>query len=356
MARDAQHRAAEAERRAGAAEQRLATAEAALAQRQGLLQRAGALHAAGFDEQALARLAEALAGAAQAEGRPAAEIVAAFLQAAADWRRLAELRAQVAAAEQQAGQAERQAQVRVAAAKLTERAVHAAAYLVRRKVTTAAVESWQAVAAKLGLADEALASSLAHALEEHGSLEGAREAWSAAIAKLRTDHAKLTGEVGALRREQEGLAAAIAAVREAGIAKVREVADTAAAEVRRAAAEFERLATDAVELREEVTFAQALRAGDHALWQRVEPGVWQRILARLEQWSETNLANPEVAIPDEVRRQAKGSPDYPALYGPFRVPLRGLVAWLQAGLAAAGAEPVRALLAAAADGNGTAGR
>jgi len=83
---------------------------------------------------------------------------------AGGWR-LAELGAQVATAEQQAGQAERQAQARVAAAKLTESAVHAAAYLVCRKVSTAAVEGWQAIADKLGIADEALARGLARALE-----------------------------------------------------------------------------------------------------------------------------------------------------------------------------------------------
>jgi chromosome segregation ATPase len=353
MARDAQHRAAEAERRAGAAEQRLATAEAALAQRQGLLQRAEVLRAAGFEEDALARLAEALAGAAQAEGRPTAEVVGAFLEAAADWRILAELRSQVAAARQQAEEAEAQAKARMAEVRVTEQAVRAARWLLGRKVSAAVVEAWQAVAAKVGLTEADLATGLARALEEHGSLEAARRAWTESVAKLRAEHRRLTAEVAALGAEREGLAAGIAAVQDAGIAKVREVADTASAEVRRAAAEFQRLAAEAAELREEVTFAQALRAGDPALWQRVQPGVWQGILARLEQWSETNLANPEVAIPDEVRRQAKGSPDYPALYGPFRVPLRGLVAWLQACLAAADADPERAVLAAGVrDGRG----
>ncbi len=49
-----------------------------------------------------------------------------------------------------------------------------------------------------------------------------------------------------------------------------------------------------------------------------------------------------------------GLHEYPAAYGPARVPLRGLVAWLRAGVAMVGAEPARTLLAATADRNGVA--
>ena len=185
-------------------------------------------------------------------------------------------------------------------------------------------------------------------------MEAARGQWTAAVAQLRAAHAQLTEEVAALRRERDGLTAAIVAVRDAGIARVRATAEAAAAEVRRAAAEFERLGREAAELRTDVDFAHALRVGEPALWQRIEPRAWEGILLRLEQWSEANLANPEVPLPGELRQQVRGSNDYPALHGPLRVPLRGLAAWLRAGLAAAGQEPLRALLAAGAhrDGQG----
>ena len=343
QATDADQRAAQAERRASAAEKRLASAEAALADRQGLIARADALRTAGFDEDALVRLGDALAGAAKAAGKPAAEVVPAFLDAAVGWRHLAELRAQVAAAEQQA-------QARMADAKLTERAVKAARWLLRQKVTIPTVEAWQAAAARARITGEELATGLARALEEHGSLEAARQAWSATVAKLRADHAKLTGKVTALRRERDGLTAAIASVRDAGIAKVRETAGAATAEVRRAAAEYGRLSTDAAELRQDVDFAKALRAGSPSLWQRVEPQAWEGILFRLEQWSAANLANPEVPIPDAVRKQVKGSVEYPALHGPARLPLRGLTAWLAAGLrTVVPARPLATLLAESAD-------
>jgi predicted nucleic acid-binding Zn-ribbon protein len=333
MARDAQHRAAEAERRARAAEQRLATAEAALAQRQGLLQRAEALYAAGFDEQALAGLGEALAAAARAEGRPAAEIVAAFLQAAADWRTLAELRSQVAAARRQAEEAEAQAKARMVEARLTERAVRAARWLLRRKVPTAVVEAWQAVAAKLGLADADLATGLARALEEHGRLEAARRAWTEAVAKLRAEHRRLTAEVAALRAEREGLAAAIAAVREAGIAKVQEVADAATAEVRRAAAEFQRLAAEAVELGEYVALARALANRDPEAWRAVQPETWAGLLARLLDWAEARLVGAvEVEAPEPVKGLVEEQVRYPYTKGPMRLTVPQLVTWLLRGL------------------------
>ena len=52
---------------------------------------------------------------------------------------------------------------------------------------------------------------------------------------------KITAEVAALRRERDGPGADLDAVRDVGIARVQEAVEAATAEVRRAAAEFERL-------------------------------------------------------------------------------------------------------------------
>jgi len=343
----AEEDATRCEARAAAAEQRLAAAEAALAQRQALLQRAEALHAAGFDEQALARLGEALAGAAQAEGRPTAEVVAAFLEAVADWRSLGELRSQVAAARRQAEEAEAQAKERVADARLTERAVRAARWLLERKVSTAAVEAWQAVAAKLGLADADLAVGLARALEELGSLEAARRARAEAVAKLQAEHRRLTAEVVALRGERDGLAAAIAAVREAGIAKVREVADAAAAEVRRAVAEFERIAAEAAELAEHVRLARALATRDPEAWRGVQPETWLGLLGHLLAWAEAHLADAvQVEPPEAVRTVLEEQVRFPYSKGPVRLTLAQLLGWLGSALRG----PALGVLATVADG------
>ena len=355
-AKESEKRAREAERRASAAEKRLAAAEAGLCERQALLERADALRAGGFDDATLTKLGEVLAGAAQAEGKPTAQAVAGFLDAATDWRQLAELRAQVVAAEEKARETEAACRRKEQQAKLRSVAVDWAVWLVRRKITAEAVGTWQAIAAKLGLADEALATGLARALEEHGSLEAARKAWSAAVAEHRAEHGKLTAEVGALRRERDGLTAAIVAVREAGIAQMQEVANAAAAEIRRAAAAFERVATEAAELGQTVEFAQALRSSDPDLWSRVDADAWQGILRRLEQWSAANLANPEVPMPEDVRRQVKGSHDYPSLHGPLRMPLRGLVAWTRAAVNAADAQRAIPLSAAHSLPAGTAPR
>ncbi len=229
-------------------------------------------------------------------------------------------------------EAEREAQERVDAAKLTERAVRAAAYLVRRKVSTAAVEGWHAVAAKLGIADEALAASLARALEEHGSLEAARQAWSAAVTKLRADHSNLTSEVAALRRERDGLTAAIAAVRDAGVSEIREVTAAATAAVRRDATEFEGLQTQAAELTTHVRMAQVLASRDLALWQRVEPETWAEFLAHLVHWTEAWTVGavdvePSEAVKDRLQDQVR----YSYTRGPIRLTLLQLVGWLAAG-------------------------
>ncbi len=326
-------------------EKRLASAEAALADRQGLIARADALRPAGFGE--------ILAGSAQAEEKLATEVVPAFLDAAADWRRLAELRAQVAAADQQAQDAQRQAQARMADARLTERAVKAARWLLRQKVTIPTVEAWQAAAAKAGLTGHALATGLARALEQHGSLEAARQAWSAAVANLRVEHTKITAEVAALRHEREDLTAAIGAVRDAGIAEVRQVADAATAEVRRAAAEFEHLSTRAAELGQHVRMAEALASQDAAMWRRVEPETWAGLLAHLLRWAGARMvAAVEVEPPEPVKGRLEDQVRYSYSKGPVRLTLPESVGWLAVGLQGAPLRGVAALLAPVATANG----
>jgi hypothetical protein len=351
-ATEAEKRASQTERRASAAEKRLASAESALAERQVLLDRADALRAAGFEADALARLGEALAGAAQAEEKPAAEVVAAFLNTAADWRRLAELRAQVAAAEEKARATEAACRRKEQQANVRSVAVDWAVWLVSRKITAEAVGAWQAIAAKLGIADEDLAAGLAGALEEYGSLQAARQAWSAAVAKLRADHTKLTGEVTALRRERDGLTAAIGAVRDAGIAEVREVAEAATAEVRRAAAEFERIQAQAAGLANHVRMAQALTSDDHLLWQRVEPETWAGLLVHLVRWADARLVSAvEVEPPEAVKSRLEDQVRCSYTKGPLRLTLPQLVGWLAAGLQGAPLRGVAALLGpASADG------
>jgi hypothetical protein len=348
QASDAEKRAGLAERRASAAEKRLASAEGALAQRQALVGRADALRGAGFDGDALRRLGEALGGAAQAEGKPTAEVVAHFLDAAADGRRLAELRAQVAAAEDQARGTEAACRRKEQEAKVRSVAVDWAVWLMRQRITAETVGAWQAIAAKLGLADEALAAGLARALEEHGSAESAHRAWAVAVTKLRTDHAKLTGEVSALRRERDGLTAAIGAVRDGAIADVRKVAEMAAAEVRRAAAAFEHLTTQAAGLARHVRVAEALASQDPAAWERVEPETWAGLLAHLLPWAEARLlAAVDVEPPEGVKGRLEDQGRYPYTKGPVRLTLAQLVGWIATGLERASLETVPARLASA---------
>ena len=187
---------------------------------------------------------------------------------------------------------------------------------------------------------------MAQALERYGTLEATRERWEEAVADLRTEHGRLRAEVAALRTRRDHLTAAIEAVRDEGLAQVRAAADAARTEVVTLAAGFRELSADAARLEKELAFARALAGRDHATWSAVAPETWVGVLSCLELWSEAHLANPEVPMPDPVRKVAKGIAEYTAAYGPARVPLRGLVAWLVEGVMRA--EPLRNALPALA--------
>jgi len=93
-----------------------------------------------------------------------------------------------------------------------------------------------------------------------------------------------------------------------------------------------------------IALAQALRHPPTAAWGGVQPDARTGLLEALLPWTrQVGVAAVEVPWPDGLRRQAKGSLDYPALCGPFRVPAATLAVWLaqavgvQARQAAAGA-------------------
>jgi len=182
-------------------------------------------------------------------------------------------------------------------------------------------------------------------------LDAARRTWSAAVAKLRADHAKLTDEVvAALRRERDGLGGAIAAVRDAGVCQVREVGEAAAAEVRRAASEFEHLQAQAAGLAKHVRMAQALASDNPATWQGVEPETRARLLAHLLRWAEVRMvAIVEAEPPEAVRRRLEDRVRYPYTHGPIRLTLADLAAWLALGLQGASVRGVTSLLGPGAD-------
>ena len=333
QAKDAEKRATEAGRRAASAEKRLASAGVALQKRQALLDRAAALQAAGFDAAALGRLSDALTDAAQAEGKPIAEVVAAFLEAAGNWRRLAELRGQVADAEKAGKEADRQARRQQAEAKLSDRAVKAGGWLIQNKVTVPTVEAWQTAATKAGLTAETLATGLARALEQHGTLEATRQTWAGAVAQLRVEHGKLTQEVAALQAERDGITAAIASVRKHGIAEIRSVADETAAEVQRAASEFEQLTARSAELGQHVRMAEALRSEDPADWRAVRAGTWAEILSHLPAWAAARDATAvEIQPHPNTRLRVEEQAKYPTLHGPVRLTLPELVEWVEEGI------------------------
>lgn len=329
-ARECEERAEKAERLLASSEQRLSSAERVLARHQALLDRADELHAAGFGEESLSRLGEVLQAAAMAEGKSTADTVTAFLDAAADWSRLAELRAGISAAEKRAAGTEADAHRRIEQAHLTQRAVAVARWLVQQKISTDTVEHWHAIAAKAGFTSETLAAALARALEQYGDLEKTRAAWIKAMGDLRKQHTQLTAEGTALRQEREAITAAIGAVQKHGIAAIRQTAEAASAEVQRVAEEFGSLTRQAEELRREMAFAHAMRNPD--AWAEVEPDAWIAIMGHFIRWTQVQGVDAEAPVPEALRKIVEDQAKYPSLHGPIRLPLGALAAWMTIGL------------------------
>ena len=168
---------------------------------------------------------------------------------------------------------------------------------------------------------------------DHGSLDATPRAGTAAVAKIRVEHGTLTAEVAALRKDRAGLTAGIAAVRGACIAGVREVADTAVFQVRRAAAEFERLTGQAAELEPHLRMAQALASTDPAAWRTVHADTWVGLLAHLLRWTDARMvATVEVEPPEAAKRRLEDQACYPHSKGPLRLTLPELVGWLAVAL------------------------
>ena len=146
------------------------------------------------------------------------------------------------------------------------------------------------------------------------------------MAQLRVEHGKLTQEVAALQAERDGITAAIASVRKHGIAEIRSVADETAAEVQRAASEFEQLTARSAELGQHVRMAEALRSEDPADWRAVRAGTWAEILSHLPAWAAARDATAvEIQPHPNTRLRVEEQAKYPTLHGPVRLTLPELV-------------------------------
>ena len=362
----AEKRADQVERRAKAADKRLAEATTALQAQQDLLDRATALRDAGFDDGSLIALARAFTQVAQTAGITPAEAVARFLEAATDFEGIATFERQAADAEARAKNAEAGAHERERNAKVREVAVAWAEWFVRRRITEKTVAAWQAVGQALGLTAEDLAEGLADALERFGALEAVIQAKTGERDALAVEITKLTAANATLREEQTTIRAALEAVAQEGRARIARMEKTATAAIAaeraqaqaamanldtRMAAALDKLASldrEAAELEKFVGWARALASRNPDNWREVEPDAWAAMMWHLGRWIETVGVNPDVPLPAPLRSRVEDQAKYPSLYGPVRVPLLGLTAWLTEGLQAV---PAAAVLALAA-GNG----
>lgn len=72
-----------------------------------------------------------------------------------------------------------------------------------------------------------------------------------------------------------------------------------------------------------VPLARALRDPDPAAWQSMPPEAIEILVGQIVQWSVVT-ANTLVAMPETVRKSAKGSIEFPGFRGPFQLPLQSL--------------------------------
>jgi hypothetical protein len=168
----------------------------------------------------------------------------------------------------------------------------------------------------------------------------------------------LTSGNETLREEQARIRAALDAVTNDGGTRIGRLEKAATAAIEgartrtqgalaaldgRMAATLDRLAAqerEAAELPTFVGWARALASRTPDTWRHVEPDAWVALMGHLGRWVEAAGVNPDVPLPESLRKSVEDQAKYPALYGPVRVPLRALAAWLAEGLHDVPAEAV----------------
>lgn len=349
-AQAAEVRARRAEDAAQAAAQRLAASEATLARNQESLRQVKALAAAGWTTDALATLTRLFTRETAENGQPVADAVArclAVIQTATD---VATAEQQMRTAQDTARQAEAAAVAKARAAKVSANAVDAATWCLRRGIGPDTLTAWQAIATALDMPAADLAQSLATALEQYGTLAAACHAQATERDALATDLQRLRAATQRLRADQARLQAALTAVQDEGSTRVA-AAETAAISAIRTtgqraqqtlgsldaalAAALARVATaerDAQALQTYIAWARALVDPDPAAWDGVGPEAWLTLFGRWQQWVHRQGLAPEIPLPADLVPTLTRQAQWPTLYGPVRLSLPALSAWLVQGV------------------------
>ncbi len=286
---------------AAAAEARTSELAEAVAHAERVLRQAEALRAQGCGDETLAAIGRLIAAVADGDGIPPAEAVTRLLEAGEHHGRLVDFEAQALAVERRLQRAQSE--------------------LARLTPTVAALRDEREVI-KAGLA----------AIAADGTSQLAR-AQQVAVTAL-----------------QEAQRAAQGALQQAGM-RAQSQAQAAEQAAERSLAGYRRLTREAALLEQDVTFARLLRDPDARYWQVVAPSSWQVVIARLAAWAGAVVPDLPVPIPEPVKGVVAGSVSYPAVYGPLRVPLLGLIAWLSEGIKLVPSAALRAHLDRVADSN-----
>ena len=264
---------------------------------------------------------------------------------------LAAVEQHVRAAQDQARQAEAAAVAKAQAAKVRAQAVDAAAWCIRHGIGAHTLTAWQAIATALDGPAADLAQGVATALERYGRLEVACQAQATERDALATEVQRLRAATKRLRADQARLQAALTAVHDNGAARVAAAETAAVAAIRHTsqraqqtlgsldaavAAALERVAAverEASAMRQYVNWARALADPDPTAWDGVGPEAWLTLFGRWQQWVQRQGVTTEIPLPADLAPTLARQAQWPTLYGPLRLSLPALSAWLAQGVA-----------------------
>ena len=138
---------------------------------------------------------------------------------------------------------------------------------------------------------------MATALKTYGSWQTTQTALEAEVTTLRQKRDRLTSEVQALRQERSTIAQSLAAVEEEGCHRIQAMADHAQQAFQTTVDHLAQLQAEAAALGTAVTWAQALRSDDPALWQQVDVTAWLGLWAKFQRWLATKADTREFPVP-----------------------------------------------------------
>ena len=275
--------------------------------KRGIVDRADELAGLGFGLPEVVRLHEMMLELAASQDSSPQEAVAAFFDEVdrcrgSVSRELEHKRAEAATGKARVEAERWQAEALAAEAKCKARkaTIDVVEGLLASGVKEGDVRQWGNIMAKAGLSPEDLAGEL----KRYGSIEKTVRAKQKRSEDLGCQVTTLEARLKALRKERDGLHAAIEAVRDEALSQVRQAGQGVLGGIKRLKAEVEdygALREEAAGLRRELSLAKALHSGDPKAWGAVDAHGMLNLLGAVLVWSGVNGFNPQLPPPKSVR-------------------------------------------------------